>query len=165
MDTKGTSATNPPCSELSVHSFDGTRLRIEVLVNPLPHFLIALIIRVPENLQQIVIAGNAPTVFRRTRRLPIQAEGDAEGARAGRNVRYAGNTASTLPMAARFSLSLFWWRATNPTDSFIRTEPKPGGKSEALRNRVRQIESWFPARTGRPGELSGRAHSTSRIPL
>jgi hypothetical protein len=48
---------------------------IEVFANPLPHLLISLIVWVPENFQQIVITRNAPTVFRRTRLLPIQADG------------------------------------------------------------------------------------------
>jgi len=60
---------------MPIHSFHGKRPRIEVFANPLPHFLISLIGRIPENLQEIVITRNAPTVFRRTCLLSIHANG------------------------------------------------------------------------------------------
>ena len=70
----GASAANSPGSELPIHGVNGKRLGIEVFANPLPHLLISLIVRVPEDFQEVVITRNAPTVFRRTRLLPIQAD-------------------------------------------------------------------------------------------
>ena len=60
-------------SESSVYSLQAKCPRIEAFASTLPHFLISLFGQVRENLLKIAITRNAPTVFRRTHLLSIQA--------------------------------------------------------------------------------------------
>ena len=52
-----------------------------------------------------------------------------------------------------------------PSAAEIEFELRAWGPSLPSSTALEQIESWFPARTGRAGELSGRAHSTPLFPL